>query len=88
VSVLAGAVATLFKMRENENSKAIARLEEKVAATETKAEKCERDRFELFAACEVNKFEIATLKKRIETINVDGTQYSHDMDNQKHRKDA
>ncbi len=84
MSVLAGAVATLFKMRENENSKAIARLEEKVAVTETKAEKCEQDRTVLYASCEVLKVKLETLEKRIESINVDGTQFSHALDVKKH----
>lgn len=83
MSTLLTGLVTLFRMRENENAKAIARLEEKVAITETKAEKCEQDRTVLYASCEVLKVKLETLEKRIESINVDGTQFSHTLDGQK-----
>lgn len=80
MSVLAGAVATLFKMRENENSKAIAELKQEVAVTKAASEKCERDRHELFTACELNKFEIKVLKEQIAKMDEGGTKYSHSLD--------
>ena len=80
MSVLAGAVATLFKMRENENSKAIAELKQEVAVTKAASEKCEQDRHELFTACELNKFEIKVLKEQIARMDNDGTKFSHSLD--------
>jgi hypothetical protein len=91
MSVLAGAVATLFKMRENENakliaelksesSKAISELKQEVAVTRAASEKCEKDRHELFTACELNKFEIKVLKEQIASIDRDGTKFSHSLD--------
>lgn len=91
MSVLAGAVATLFRMRENENAKliaelksesgkAIAELKQEVAVTRAASEKCEQDRHELFTACELNKFEIKVLKEQIARMDNDGTKFSHSLD--------
>lgn len=79
MTVLAGAVARLFQMRESENSKAIAELKQEVAVTKEAAAKCERDREKLFAACEVNKVEIAHLKEKISSIDQEGTKFSHTL---------
>ncbi len=94
MSVLAGAVATLFRMRENENakliaelksesSKAILELKQEVAVTRAASEKCEQDRHELFTACELNKFEIKVLKEQIAKMDESGTKFSHSLDGQK-----
>ena len=80
MSVLAGVVATLFKMRETEIGKAIAELKQEVAVTRAASEKCEQDRHELFTACELNKFEIKVLKDQLAKMDQNGTKFSHTLD--------
>jgi septal ring factor EnvC (AmiA/AmiB activator) len=77
VSALLTGVVKLFQLRENENAKAIAKLEEKVAVVETKADKCEEERGELRTTCALLEREIKLLQDVITKIDVDGTQYSH-----------
>jgi anti-sigma-K factor RskA len=83
IAALAGAVATLFKLRENENARAISELKEQVSIAKEATDKCEKDRVELFADCKLMKYEIEVLKEKINLIDKDGTQFSRSRDNQK-----
>lgn len=47
IATLAGAVASLWKLSEAKNAKAIAAHQETIDHLETRAEKCEHDREEL-----------------------------------------
>jgi hypothetical protein len=77
VSTLLTGVVSLFKMRENENAKAIAELKQKAVVLEHRSEKCETDRAELSSSCAVLKTKMEFLELRIAKIDSDGTKYSH-----------
>ncbi len=77
IATLAGAVATLFKIRENENAKAIADLKASHELTKQKSDKCEEDRNKLFTRCEVLEVKLQTVEEKLARMDVDGTQYSH-----------
>lgn len=80
IATLAGVVAKLFQMRENENSRAISELKQEIATTKEASAKCEHDRAVLFTQCEVMKVKIDSLENRISSIDREGTKYSHSLD--------
>lgn len=80
VSALLTGVVALFRLREvenakreTENAKVLDEHKTKIAHLELKSDKCEEDRSKLFAQCEVNTFEIKSLKERISLIDANGT---------------
>lgn len=75
VSTLLSGIITLFRMRESENTKAITKLEHSLIEVSSKADKCEEDRHTLFTSCEVMKFKLDVLEKRVSTMDSKGTQY-------------
>jgi len=77
VSALLTGVVGLFRLRETENAKVLEEHKTKIAHLELKSDKCDEDRSKLFAQCEVNSFEIKSLKERITMIDANGTTYSH-----------
>jgi len=76
VSTLLTGVVTLFRMRESENTAAIAKLEKSLAEVSDKADKCEEDRHLLFTSCEVMKIKLDVLEKRICSIDNNGTDFA------------
>lgn len=76
VSTLLTGVVTLFRMRESENTAAIAKLEQSLTEVSDKADKCEEDRHLLFTSCEVLKIKLDLLEKRISSIDNNGTDYA------------
>lgn len=68
VSALLTGVVTLFRMRESENAKAIQRLESSHAEISMKSDKCEADRVELFAKCQVLDCKLQLLEQQISKI--------------------
>ncbi len=78
LATLSSAVAFLFKLRENENAKRLEELKSDVETINAKADKCETEREELKVECAVMRSKIETLEIKLERINVNGTQYSHE----------
>jgi chromosome segregation ATPase len=78
MSTLLTGLVTLFRMRENENTKAIAELKEKATVLEERSEKCESDRAELSSSCAVLKTKMEFLEQRIAKIDSDGTKFSRE----------
>jgi hypothetical protein len=76
VSTLLTGVVTLFRMRESENTAAIAKLEKSLTEVSSKADKCEEDRHVLFTSCEVLKIKLEVLEKRISSIDTNGTDFA------------
>ena len=76
VSTLLTGVVTLFRMRESENAQAITKLEQNLDAINSKADKCEADRHALFTSCELLKFKIDVLEKRVSSIDSNGTDFA------------
>lgn len=81
IATLSGALSYIFKLRENENTKRIDELKLLVTTIEQKSDKCEDERFHLFAKCEVLQTKVDMLEKKLESIDVDGTQYSRKHEN-------
>lgn len=77
MSTLLTGVVALFRMRENENAKAIAELKESHAVVTAKADKCEEDRSKLFARCEVLEVKLKHVEDKLAKIDLEGTQFSH-----------
>ena len=75
-ATLSSVVAFLFKLRENENAKAITKLETSLQEVSDKAEKCEEDRHLLFTDCELMKFKLEVLEKRVCSIDNNGTDFA------------
>jgi hypothetical protein len=75
-ATLSSVVAFLFKLRENENAKAILKLETSLQEVSDKAEKCETDRHLLFTSCEVLKIKLDVLEKRVCSIDSNGTDFA------------
>ena len=69
VSTLLTGVVTLFRMRENENSKAITKLETSLTHFSEKADKCEQDRHVLFTNCKVLETKMQMLDSRMSSID-------------------
>lgn len=80
IAALSSALTYIFKLRENENSKNIAKLESKVDEIQKKADSCEDDRATLFAECQVLKERVTTLSQKVGVMDVDGTKFSHRND--------
>lgn len=82
ISTLLGALVSVIKVRENENAKAIQKLETTNAELKTnvqqisdKADKCETDRHLLFTNCKVMECKLDLLEKRIISIDAIGTKH-------------
>ena len=69
VSTLLTGVVTLFRMRENENAKAIIKLETSLSEVSNKADKCEEDRHILFTNCKVLETKMQMLDSRMSHID-------------------
>lgn len=80
IATLSGALSYIFKLRENENSKRIEELNESIVSISQKSDKCEEDRFHLFAKCEVLQTKLDSLEEKLQIIDIDGTKYSHRND--------
>jgi hypothetical protein len=87
IAALSSALTYIFKLRENENSKRIDELKTEVKDIRSQADKCEDDRSELFAKCQLFEYKVNTLEKSlkslgvdVEKMDVDGTKYSHRND--------
>lgn len=85
--VLATVIATLARKIESDNAKRIEKLDAQVEEMRLETEDCqkarsdcERDRAVLFAKCEMNERQIAELKLHINSMDTNGTQYSHKLD--------
>lgn len=81
ITALSSALTYLFKLRENENSKNIAKLEtkntqleQKIDTIQQKSDQCEDDRATLFTQCEVLKTQLENVMER---MDLNGTDYSH-----------
>ena len=74
-ATLGSVVGLLFKKREDENSKAITKLESNLKEVSDKADKCETDRHQLFANCKVLECKLDLLEKRIISIDSLGTKH-------------
>jgi hypothetical protein len=82
ISTLMTALVSVIKVRENENAKAILKLEATNVKLETslqtisdKADKCEADRHQLFTNCKVMECKLDLLEKRVISIDVIGTKH-------------
>ena len=82
ISTLLTALVSVIKVRENENAKAIKKLEDTNAKLESnvqqisdKADKCETDRHQLFTNCKVMECKLDLLEKRIISIDSIGTKH-------------
>lgn len=87
ITALSSALTFLFKLRENENGKRIDELKGEVKDLRSQADKCEDDRSQLFAKCQVFEYKVDTLEKSLKSlgvdvqkIDVDGTKFSHRND--------
>ncbi len=78
LATLSSAIAFLFKLRENENAKRLSELKSDVETINAKADKCEVEREGLKVECAVMRSKIETLEVKLERINVNGTQHSHE----------
>lgn len=76
VSTLLTGIVTLFRMRESENAQAITKLEQNLNTINNKADKCEEDRHALFTSCELMRFKIDVLEKRVSSIDNNGTDFA------------
>ncbi len=77
ITALSAALTYMFKLRENENSKNITKLEAKVDEIQKKSDACEEDRSTLFTQCEVLKTQLENVKEKMERMDLNGTDYSH-----------
>ncbi len=91
VSTLLTGLVWLFRLRESENAKAIAEMKDVHAkaiaelkaaheVAQAKSDKCEEDRSQLFARCEVLEVKLAHVEQKVSKMDLDGTQYSHRRD--------
>lgn len=76
IAALSSALTFLFKLRENENSRNISKLEKKIVEVQVKADKCENDRVTLFAECAVLREKVSALSKQLGIIDTEGTKHS------------
>lgn len=79
IAALSAALTYMFKLRENENSKNITKLEAKVDEIQKKSDACEEDRATLFTECSVLKNEVEHLQAKMQSIDSDGTKHSQDV---------